>query len=79
MSTFNSGTTVPATELQLQAELARARAEINALKLQHKQASEAERKRVEEDALRDANYRRMDAALWEKNILQAKCRQTVLP
>ena len=71
MSTFNSGTTVPAVQLELQAQLAQARAEINALHLQQKEREAMERRRLEEDAVRDANYRRMDAALWDREILKA--------
>eukprot|EP00435_Cladocopium_sp_Y103_P003661 s1776_g1.t1 len=75
VSTFGSGTTVPATELQLQAQLAAARAQINALMAQQEQQKAASL----EDAEKDARYRRMDADLWEKPILNEDWSARPLP
>lgn len=67
MTTIGSASTVPATEseLQLQAQLAAARAEIDALKAQ--QARQSGQDLSEEDS--SAPYWRMRAELWDTPIL----------
>ena len=59
---------MPATELELQAQLAAARAQIDAL-----MAQQAQQKASPLEAGKDEVYRRMDADLWDKPILQDCC------
>lgn len=70
ISTFNSGTTVAASQRELEAQLLAARAEIDALRAKQADHEKQEQdKKLAEDAARDAEYRRMDANLWDKPIL----------
>lgn len=67
VSTLGSGTTIPATpaELELQAQLAAARAQIDALRAQQERQQSGV-----VDPGRDRALRRMDANLWDKPILK---------
>lgn len=70
VSTLGSGTTVPASnrELELQAKLAAAQALIASLTQGGKEKGSAGDARDGDE--RDSAYRRMDAELWDQPILQ---------
>ena len=70
VSTLGTGTTLPATELELKAQLAAAQATIDALKAQQEKLQKEQGLAADEMATRNALYRRMDASLWEKHLLQ---------
>ena len=61
---------MPATELELKAQLAAAQATIDALKAQQEKFQKEPGLAAEEVATRNALYRRMDASLWEKHLFQ---------
>ena len=64
---MGSKATVPATELELEAQLKAARAEINALKEREKMLLHGP---SADDDARNKLYRRLPAELWEQPILQ---------
>ena len=61
---------MPATELELKAQLAAAQATIDALRAQQEKLQKEPGLATDDMATRNALYRRMDASLWEKHLLQ---------